>query len=84
MASYLERELARVQYCNARQLIRNEELEQKRAAAEVAERVAAAAAAAREAELAGTCATVVSSHCCHSSVSVMCGCEINKSCFLLW
>ncbi len=54
MSSYLERELSRVNYFAARLLIRNEELEQKRAAADVAERAAAAAAAAREAELAGT------------------------------
>lgn len=56
MSSYLERELSRVNYFAARLLIRNEELEQKRAAADVAERAAAAAAAAREAELAAATA----------------------------
>ncbi len=54
-AAYLDRELARLHYFTARLVVRAEELDQKRAAADVAERAAAAAAAAREAELAGMC-----------------------------
>ena len=55
MQSWLEREYARVEYFSARSTVRAEELVQKEAAAEAAERQEQAAAAAREAEITGRC-----------------------------